>query len=785
MRRSLWKSSSVAAALVALSALQGCGGGGGGGGGGGTVTGLSAPSQMNVVTPSQNVSSSSLARDVKTLGLGSFPADADYYTDSQRVHVFDPSTEPISTVDMILCMLDQTRYVDLVNAGDYIAQVDQTSCGDGSDDSGDATGQSSAGKTPQLHNWVVNSFRASAADPQVVHAWVPEKKDGGGGPMTIRAKLTVTSGVSANDPFGAFKLCFAGVDDAAPDVANPLMHGVLETVNTVPGSIGFTFFEQDGDVNVAPAANHHAENVRAVVQMAADHSSGVAHVVSQRRENFPPSGDTGIVTEDFLVAFDADHLVRSKDGGPTLAFFRDTFDKRVWRYSLYENNGANAGKRVDLNSGFPFKTQSGGYGYLGYYGLWTPPGTTLHTGDVIEKQTFGNATATNYTLTVAPGRLTKFTRNTLALANLGSNTFELFDGGGPGVPPSRFRVVYQNSEFDEVAVWDDASQTFTTLPQPVAVDTAAKGVVFFYSQTLNGPVNYHDGDSFVTYYAQTYVGPQDSMFVGGQAVPLYGYFQCLKGGTTTAEADVGDVFLPDSQNVAAPNAYVFDPTTLTLQVDSDGDGVGEEDAGLAAGQTVDSGPFMWGMRSGPLVTDTTGLVHPWDVFGLDVFYVYETGPNDWNHYVAATDSNGVAVQFDPPVQFSYVHAQANDRNDDASHAGETYFLNYGGAGNLWGLPNAGIDLDGDGNPDRWYPIVNLKDGVVMGPTGTEYVVKALEIEESLELDGAYAGSLDVSGAAALTLPDGSTYVTPDNGATPVVTDPPAVVAGQLQGTAGG
>jgi len=226
---------------------------------------------------------------------------------------------------------------------------------------------------------------------------------------------------------------------------------------------------------------------------------------------------------------------------------------------------------------------------------------------------------------------------------------------------------------------------------------------------------------------------------------------------------------------------VFQRSDLTLYLDQSGQGGGLEPVGLAPGEAPSSGPYTWGMRSGPLCASTNGLVNPWDVWNVSEFYVWETGANDWNQFTRVVDAQGHFVQFDAPITFTYVLASGDDRNGNDSLAGQTYYLSYGGAGQLWGLPQQGVDLDADGDPDRWYPVVNLADGIVLGPTGTEYVIKALEIEQTLAPDAAYAGPLDLANANTLVVPGVSLYTQPAIGPAPVINDPPRVVQGVVVG----
>ena len=121
-----------------------------------------------------------------------------------------------------------------------------------------------------------------------------------------------------------------------------------------------------------------------------------------------------------------------------------------------------------------------------------------------------------------------------------------------------------------------------------------------------------------------------------------------------------------------------------------------------------------------------------------------------------------------------------DRNGDDTYDGAIYFLNYEGPGNLWGIPHEGVDLDGDSEEDRWYPLFSIEDGVMVGPTGEEYVIKATEMEQTLQEAPGECGALSLDAADSLVLPTEDDFTTPDIGEKPVVNDPPAVVEGEVQ-----
>lgn len=749
--------------VLAASIVPACGGGSGGSG---SIEGLTPPEQISVVTPS---SPPALPVDP------GFAPTSDYARDAVGVHVYDPAIEPLKLVNEILCLVSQTGASELVNEGPYLAQVNATQCQQGEDQNANSTGQS-AGAVDTFQLWSVDSTRSSNAEPQSVHYWVPEEDDGD--PLTIFVQMLLTHGVEALYPFGEFELDFAGAQDVA-DLATPRFRGALSARRLVSGLSGFELYFRSGELTQVPNPGEHAEATAATVAVGADLESGAARILRRERSDFG-GGDTGILVDEYQIAYDATHFLRALNGGVPQAFKRTEFIENVWRYNLYHASGPQAGQRVELSSGFGFRTASDEYGWIGYWGMWTPPGVSVASGDTITRDEYGSA-GEDYTVFRAPGRLIRSTRHTLELSELGGVTFQWWWHDAFNAPTS-YVVEYDvlGGQWQKIGTQQPGEPSMTPLVPPEAIDTAAIGFLNMWSQGLGGPTAFVHGQTSVTYYAQAFVDGSDPVFAGGD-LTLYGLVQCLACGVNGAEAEAGNVYLPDAPDVATPHVLRFQQSDLTLYLDTTATGGGLERVGLATGQAPASGPYTWGMRSGPLVTSTAGLASIWDIWSAAEFYVWETGANEWNQLTRVVDGGGHFVAFDAPLAFSYVQAPGDDRNGDDSQAGHTYFLNYGGAGQLWGLPQQGIDLNEDSQPDRWYPVVNLADGLLLGPTGSEYVVKAMEIEQRLAPEPAYAGALNLVGAAALVVPTASLYTQPDIGPAPPLSGPPRVVQGVVVG----
>jgi len=757
---------------------------GGGGGSGGKIVGLTAPSTLQIVTPVSGSAPTAVASPASGVVASamSFPAASDYENDSANVHVYDPAVEPLQIINNILCFMGRTGASELVNVDPYIAQVDVAACEDGSNQSsaGSDSGQSSS-DSKDIQLWTVTSERASSSAPQIVELWVPAEEPGA---PRIFVRVSLTESVSATKPFGAFEMSFAGANDVS-DIATPEFIGHLATKDSPSiGDVGFTFYENRGDTSVAHGPGDESYRVQVNVEMSEDQTEGWAHILSSVRYNFG-GGDSGELTQEFEVAFDATHFLRATDGGAAVAYEREEFTSNVWAYNLYHADGAEAGDAVDLDGGFGIRNDDGVYGWASYYGIWMPDGVELAHGEVVTSESYGveESELVNLTVFKAPGRLVRYAKETLDLVDLDGQSFEWWTWDNLADQSNIYEVQYftGTSQWKKVATIDPTDYSSTAITPAEVIDTSMEGVLDMWSDGLGGPVVFVDGETSITFYERSFVDGSDEVFDGSTVLTLYAFDQVLKTEMTAAEAEDGDIFLATAPNLATPYELEFRETDLTLHLDTDGMGDFEV-VGLADGQEPSAGPNTWGMSSGPLVTPAVAatLTSVYDGWNADEFFVWETGHNDWNQFTGLKGPTDDFVEFDEPLTMKYVHSTAADLNENATYDGVTFFLQYEGAGSLHGFPYRGVDLDGDSNSDRWYPAINLVDCTMLTDSeGNEYVVKAIEIEQFLAEDGAYAGSLTVAQAGALVLPDGTGYATPDIGEEPDVDDAPRVIDGVL------
>ncbi len=761
------------ASIAAAVLVAACGGGGGGGGGGAAKGGLVAPGGVSLLPP---------AGAVTPPNPGGFASDAAYFTDAVFEEVYDRSLDELGRIGAMLRVPGASGAAELLNAETYAVQANALPVARGASIRASATarGRSFAARAADYELWSVDSTRTGG--PHDVAAWLP-RVDVEFGAQTVFFDASISSSVSAARPFGVMQLDYAGAADAA-SLGAPGFSGSFASYGGSKSASGFRVFEAAGDLTAVPAPGERASEVQAAVELDVSGASGRARVF--RRERFDDGGgDSGIVASEWLLEFDADTVVRSRDGAPAEAFSRAAPERHAWSYGLYAPGGPDAGERIDVANGLGVRTAGGVRGWLGPFGLWFPPGVTVLDGDDVVHDAWGASEEVHYTVRRAPGRLVRMTKNTLDLTELDDQVFEWFETDAMLGTTTLYEVTYDSmaSAWTKLAVFDEPSSAFVALTPTELVDIASEGALPLYSTALGGPVAFVDGNTYVTWYELEIVDGSDPVFGGGATeLELFGFMDCLRSGLTAAEVEAGDIELADATDPTDGHRFVFAQSDLTLYHDPTKTGMPLERVGLADGEVPASGLFAWGMTSGPLIAASSvpsGTVEGvWDV---DELYVWETGANAWNAFGGLVDMGGDFVDVPLPARFAYRHSTLRDRNASAAYDGRCFVLEFDRTHGVVGFPRVGYDLDGDTEPDRFVPAVSLADGVMLGPIGSEAVVKAVELEEWLTPDAGYAGALTVFAANDLVVPDVRDYTTPAIGTAPVVVQPPRVVSGEIVG----
>jgi len=786
--------------------LTACGGGSSGApAAGGAATALKVAEKVSVVDAQQSGGGGAGGVFLQALGIGlsQLPPASDFNNDKTNIYVNERSADAFRTVNEILCMVGQSRYDAMLNKGDYAAQIDTNQCSS-SKDSASSGGQESANQSsgatmPTYEIWTLNSSRADANSPHIVKAWVHEKGEGGGDvSKVIEAKITITEGASASNPYGLFTMHFKGVDAANPSMV--LFKGTMKT-EVVAGKVLLKFANEEKDGTFKQYATLDKN----------PNGTGGAGTVHAYENHGGP-----ILDSTFNIAFDTAHFLRN-DGSTPICLDRAQFEESAWRYALYDST---SGARVKRNSGFPIK-KGNAYGWVGYWGLWLPQGVTVANGDTVYKHDYSTNADTPYTVMKAGGKLKKHTQKLLTLNDIKNIPLNWNEWNSGTSQWENYQVVWNGTadKFQKIAKQDTSNYTWDSTGYPVDLDLSALQwtELNMWSQSLGGQVRVklpaptptpqlsectsNGNGTFnctgkVTSATQVVFYAEDIVYPTDVAVPatLACFDNCPN---TVADGSGGKInpaapFSPYSSNY---RSYSFNKSTMVFSLN-----------GNAAVQKDTIPGNDWGIMSGALFDPSTPNLstllacdwNPAQICGwkawsaLPVFYTWETGLNDWNRFTALTDGSNV-VKFDPPLQVTYTHVQTDNAKPDSKYNGAKFYLDYSGFGNLNGIPGKCVNMDtgleancanGGSSSIRWVPAFTIPATQASGDLtevtdGTNtYLVKALDKEQRML--GVGLGSCSTLTTTTYALPTISDWVDPALGTEPAINGPPAVIGGVVQ-----
>ncbi|MFH2131891.1 MAG: hypothetical protein ABIK68_16070 [bacterium] len=727
------------------------------------------------------------------IAVSNFSAASDYAKDETFVYVRDDTSQALNTVNSILCYFDQIQPDDMLNRGNYKAQVDESQC---NQNKGGSSGGSSSGggadksssSTVSYSYWVVNSARADNSSNQVVKAWVAGSEDD---PQYIKAKLTISEGKSATNSLGIFRLDFVGykTDSAGNPTAETTMTGFMYSERNADGQVALKFYDA-GSHDEDGKSFGYEEGINVVRNTAG--TEGYGSTLGQQW------GQAGPTPVTYNFAFNENYFYRSDADNKKACMNRKDFNETAWRYGLYDASGS----RVDLNSGFPIKAESGGqtyHGWIGYWGLWMPSNAGIVNGSTVIKEAFGeNETEQSYTVFQVGGKLEKHTKKTLTMAEIRNIPLSWYDNSNG----TEFQVMWNGTSLVKKATRTQATnwQWQALSPEQTLTFTAGTFGFFFYSESLggDGQIKFDNWEAITGASGQS-VTPtvsasstvifhvRDTVFPGDTTVPAS--FVCYDNCPDPSKMDQANYFFTSDWNNPVKTEYTFSGGVLKYN--------GTDVVMSTAGSGNQNG--VW---SGALFANTASnlaaLACPWDSSQtcawqawekLSTYYTWSTGPNDWQKLTTLA-SGGSYLTFDSPMQVKYTHASG-------TYAGTVFYLDYQGFGNLNGIPEMCINTETGANLDCWsltesdyesgkirwmrkFVIPNGSLAVGTGTTATEYVIKALDVEQAMKkvadavCDGA---GLSLS---SHTLPVLSQWSDPAIGDEPTVTAAPAVIGGVVQ-----
>ncbi len=622
---------------------------------------------------------------LSTAAMATPPINSAYSTDIQNSHVEDATSEGIGQVNMITCIMQSMRPDALVNQGNYIALVDENKCSANKSSSSNSTG----GDASQASNYtttVVNSTRSTNLDPMRVKVWLNEEDQGQA--STIFVNISATAAPTTANPYGQFRLDFCGKGDTGACQMNGMLQGA-------DGALDYYQTEQRGN-------NESSTTALRLTSVGTTTGSGKLDTIQTQGTDSSEAA--------FLFAYDATHFLR-RDQHDDQCFSRDATDPNtgfsVWNYGMYDSV---TGDRINLNSGFPINYTVNGTtynGFIGYWGMNMPSAAGLTNGATVQKVDYSSntPTTTNYTVVLASGKLTKYIKKSKKLHEIDKVQINTWVNDATDL----FSGATSNTQY--VMYWNDATSKFVITgqmncdqngcnsrdldaPQNVSPAFWTQQGLQGNSQSLGGDV-YIDlkniGSSIdsttisVVYHAQDIVYPSD--------MPAHLY--CVSNCPT--DSSLNDYLTGSSPNSPYDSTTFnrWNPSATYITYTSDTTaGVMKTNGNAVTATDMNTfqqyPQYQGGVRSGRLVTDPNSLLCGDNVYcdykanDQDVYYMWETGPNNWNQFAAIKDNNNDFVKFDPPMQVNYT--VPNDVTHFHQYAGKTIVLQYGGFGNLGGIP---------------------------------------------------------------------------------------------------
>lgn len=735
-------------------------------------------------------------------GAYAAPTGGAYVSDTTQSYVNDATNQGLRLPNTVLCYMHGTgaNLAEVLNVGDYIALVDKNKCEKDDATSNTVTGDSGASSAPDYLVTAVNATRTDNSSPLVGKVWFRETSLGdpsGNVQGIIYAKLTATESASATSPYGQFHTDFCGLPDSNPSgcVANAPFYGFAE------GNGASIRAFQTGN------GSHHQD---VSVALTGSVAAGTGRV------KFSESGGA---SGDWVFAYDADHFRRADNGGANDQCFDRSFanaEKTAWSYGVYAADGS----RLNRTSGFPIRTQAGDNGYIGYWGMWLPPGVMVSDGDSVTRFSYSNnqASSGTYTVVKKDGRLKKQVLGTTTLGAITSVPFYLWVQTGFTDSGSTTRSAGSNLEVK----WDGTNFVITGVVQmngpvtPVTGSPTIPGSEYSstgqwawsmsgYSQSIGGSIaiSMRDGSgayqapsnaTSVSYRTETVVAPGSSDW----PATLVCVTDCPAGGiadATALTAASDNPFLSGTRGNWAPTlvASAVTYTTTNGLLVHGGQNVawtGSVPSGSQFANGIQSGRMVSTTDAGGIACDSNGAPNAGGAYycasrldAMPTIYVWETGANSWNKY-AGLSSGGTAVAFDPPLPLTYVVP-----SNGTPYASASLILQYNGFGDLQGIPgkcvdpvtNADATCDSNGNT-RWVSAFAIPEGSTVSDGATTYYVKPLQQEVRLaKVSATNCSGLSLPTIADSELPGVSSWVDPTaNGAMPTVTTAPKVIDGILQ-----
>lgn len=662
-----------------------------------------------------------------------------------QLRVANDAFEGVESISSIMCYFSQTQFWKEAGKGEYKVLVDQSKCEE-SKSSGDEGGSS------QEQSYMTAFVKSERPDNKPLTADIRfiAKEGSEGKNVEYHARIVVAAAPSKEDPAGVFTMYFTARQAGKS--------GGGGFIRAKRGEAGKFVLEMAEESKAGEVSNQYV-----IAELEKSGADFIGRVASKSDSSGNGGGGTYSRKSEYKIRFDVNHVNvdgakketqggRDQESVQKGCYGRNTFKTSIHRYDLVDA----AGQIKTLKSGFPIEIEKGGktlQGNASYWGIWTPGKVSVETGDAIYKVQWkkgGGKERTKYSVIQADGKLVKYTRSEVKLSTLKGVDVSFNESG------SNFNVQWNGTAFvkiskqtrsDDGQMGEEAASGTVSVPQwglnffvpslnanvriPGSATLSDDLTVAYHSQEVvsgsakslgnlvcfsNCPVVTPTAAAFVRSSSSGQTGPASSdLYIKQNVTFSYG-----QGQTQTVASNQG-------RSIATPWAtYTWNETTKLLAM-------GGVDFSLPAdlSSSSDGSNKTDNVRSGALVSQAVydaladKAIDPYKLENqLTEYYRWEAGPSQWNQYMAIVNEAGQIESFDKPLQFAYTHTTANDWDGqtDAAIVARNYRLNYGGPGQLWGVP-----MKYNKDIGRQIPLFSIKSGTKLG----DYTVLALSGDQRM------------------------------------------------------
>ncbi|MDX8399575.1 MAG: hypothetical protein R8K20_04940 [Gallionellaceae bacterium] len=732
---------------------------------------------------------------IPAISFAAAPTSGAYITDPIDQYVEDQASTVLAGANSVLCYVKSMNPNAMVNQPSYIALIDSKKCESNS-------GGGRSGNTGASYQKATVTATQVSGGPLFGDVWVDSPY------MQITVKYSALTAPSTTLAFGEFNLNWCGTSSTGTAGSCDGEKGFITA-----GSSGLSYFTSGMGQDQGVATQSDALTL---VATSADAGNG------SMLKTATLTGGTS-KTKAITFAYNATHFLRSDDAGVTQQCFDRLLanaDKSAWSYGLYDSTGA----QVTRNSGFPIEytdptTSAKVNGYIGYWGFWSQGGTTPASGTTISKISYANGSpvATNFTLLQSGGKLIKHTASVKTLAAVNKQRFWFYNMNA---------VTGMTAGAQYELYWDDAAKQFmisgkqnTTTNNmeayttPVAIAnadmvTAASWGLYAWANGSQWSIDGTAMSALATSLSTTSVNVvSEDIVYPDQYAAITGGLKCVIDCPQPTAATATPAFLNDGSStfsVATANlvSYTLNTTTgdLTNAASAAVKNLSSNQQWAFTSNTQGSGKLIDATTFAAITPTTAGQYTATDLAAINTFYTWQSSSNSWDQLSILKDSSGAVVKFDAPMKVDFVVPANTDtvlKKPYGNYAGTTLSLEFGGFGDLWGIPSSCIDLITNSACDftkttqdtfRWKPEFSIPfDGtagvVTFTPTGgtlTTYYVKPLSQEVRLRKVATTACT--TAGLAyptsTPTLPVASGWTDPALGTIPTVSNTaPRVIQG--------